>query len=155
MEYQAMAVDSQNLTDHVQIVALCSRFVTAVDARDFAAVADCFTSDGTLETVIPPNVMRSRDEIETGLRERTSSTLAAQHLVTNHLYDVDGDEAVGTASFVMYRWPKPPAVARGATAHGGTYNDRLARTERGWKFKHRRIEILWGPGALTAPDAVG
>jgi len=78
MEYQAMAVDSQNLTDQAQIVALCARFVAAVDARDFAAVADCFTSDGTLETVIPPNVMRSQDEIETGLRERTSSALAAR-----------------------------------------------------------------------------
>jgi hypothetical protein len=136
-----MAADSRNLTDHVQILALCARFVTAVDARD-----------GTLETVIPPNVMRSRDEIESGLRARTSGTLAAQHLVTNHLYDIDGDEGVGTASFVMYRWPKPPAVARGVTAHGGTYFDRLARTERGWKFKHRRIEILWGPGVLTAAD---
>ncbi len=148
-----MAADAQTLTDHLQIVALCARFVTAVDARDFAGVADCFTSDGTLETVIPPNVMRSRDEIETGLRARTSSTLAAQHLVTNHLYDVDGDQGAGSASFVMYRWPKPPAAACGATAHGGTYFDRLERTERGWKFKHRRIEILWGPGVLAVPDS--
>jgi ketosteroid isomerase-like protein len=146
-----MVADTRILFDHQQIVELCARYALAVDARDFVRVADCFTVDGTLETVIPPNTMHGRDEIEKVLREATSRTLAAQHLVTNHHYAVDGDEASGTSSFVMYRWPKPPAVATTTIAHGGTYFDKLDRTERGWKLKHRRIEILWGPGVLTTP----
>jgi ketosteroid isomerase-like protein len=152
VEETTMATDSRDLIDHLQIVALCTRYAVAVDARDFADVADCFTSDGMLETVIPPNVMRGRDKIEAGLRARTSSTLAAQHLVSNHQYQVDGDEGAGTSSFVMHRWPKPPTIASGAIAHGGTYFDTLKRTERGWRLKQRRIEILWGPGVLAAPD---
>jgi SnoaL-like domain len=152
--------------DHRQIIELCTRLATATDARDFPAIAACFTADGALETVIPPNVMRGRAQIEAGLRARTSTVLAAQHLVTNHRYDVDGDRAAGTSSFVMFRWPRPPpAEARdgaGAApgpgapvvAHGGTYHDRLERTPHGWRFSQRRIEILWGPGTLaTGPGA--
>lgn len=148
--------------DHRQIVELCARLATATDARDFPAIAACFTDDATMETVIPPSVMRGRAQIEAGLRARTSTVLAAQHLVTNHLYDVDGDRAAGTSSFVMFRWPRPPraeasdgtgaAPGPGApvVAHGGTYHDRLERTSHGWRFSLRRIEILWGPGTLAA-----
>jgi ketosteroid isomerase-like protein len=148
--------------DHRQITELCSRLAAATDARDFRAIAACFTADGTLETVIPPNVMHGRAQIEAGLRERTSTVLAAQHLVTNHLYDVDGDRAAGTSSFVMFRWQRPapaeagdragtaPGSGPAVLAHGGTYHDRLERTPDGWRFSLRRIEILWGPGTLAA-----
>jgi ketosteroid isomerase-like protein len=150
--------------DHRQIIELCAQLAAATDARDFPAIAALFTADGTLETVIPPNVMHGRAQIETGLRERTSSVLAAQHLVTNHRYDVDGDRADGTSSFVMFRWPRSPLAEAGdagaalgpgaaVVAHGGTYHDRLERTPCGWRFSQRRIEILWGPGTLAAgPD---
>jgi SnoaL-like domain len=146
--------------DHRQIIELCTRLAMATDARDFPAIAACFTADGTLETVIPPNLMRGRPQIEAGLRTRASTVLAAQHLVANHLYDVDGDRAAGTSSFVMFRWPRiPPADAAAeagpgprteVVAHGGTYHDRLERTPQGWRFSLRRIEILWGPGTLHA-----
>jgi len=145
--------------DHRQIIELCTRLAAATDARDFPAIAALFTADGTLETVIPPNVMHGQAQIEAGLRAHTSTVLAAQHLVTNHRYDVDRDRAAGTSSFVMFRWPlQPPAEAgeggvpgQGAAvvAHGGTYHDRLDRTSSGWRFSLRRIEILWGPGALA------
>jgi uncharacterized protein (TIGR02246 family) len=147
-----MALDAGEIGDHLQILALCARYAAAVDARDFAAVADCFTVDGTLETAVPPNLMHGRDAIETGLRAKTSRTLAAQHLVTNHLYAVDGNEATGEAAFVMYRWPKLSAADHGAVAHGGKYLDTLERTDRGWRLRHRRIEILWGPAVLMAGD---
>jgi SnoaL-like domain len=148
--------DARSLEDHRQIVELGARYAQATDARDFTAVAGCFTAGGTLETVIPPNLMQGRARIEADLQVKTSTVLAAQHLVTNHLYEIRGDEASGTASFVMFRWLKQPAAdgpACGAVAHGGTYHDWLVRTGQGWLFSRRRIEILWGPGTLTAPAA--
>jgi SnoaL-like domain len=151
--------------DHRQIIELCAQLAAATDARDFPAIAALFTADGTLETVIPPNVMHGRAQIEAGLRERTSTGLAAQHLVTNHRYHVDGDRATGTSSFVMFRWPRSPLGEAGddaravlgpgalVVAHGGTYHDRLEQTPHGWRFSHRRIEIRWGPATLAAdPD---
>jgi hypothetical protein len=142
--------DARLLEDHRQIVELGARYAQATDARNFTAVADCFTAEGTLETVIPPNVMHGRARIEANLQVTTSTVLAAQHLVTNHLYEIRGDEASGTASFVMFRWSKQLA-ADSPVAHGGTYHDWLVRSGQGWLFSRRRIEILWGPGALTAP----
>ncbi len=146
--------------DHRQIIELCARLAAATDARDFPAIAALFTADGTLETVIPPNVMHGRAQIEAGLQAHTSTVLAAQHLVTNHRYDVDDDGATGTSSFVMFRWPRQlpagagegggPGPAAAVAAHGGTYHDRLERTPSGWRFSLRRIEILWGPGTLVA-----
>lgn len=146
-----MAADPQELLDRQQIAELCTRYASAVDARDFAEVAKCFTEDGSLETALPPQTMNGRDEIERVLRAQTSSSLAAQHLVTNHFYAVDGDTSVGTSSFVMFRWPKGKELAGLTTAHGGAYNDQLERTADGWKIKRRRIKILWGPGEFATP----
>jgi len=134
-----------------QIVELCSRYAVAVDARDFAAVARCFTSDGSLETALPHRIMHGREGIERVLAAQTSSSLSPQHLVTNHIYTVDGDSCTGTSSFVMFRWPRSPAAVTGAVAHGGSYFDELERTVDGWRIKRRRIEILWGPAHFTAP----
>ncbi len=147
-----MGADPQELSDRQQITELCTRYASAVDARDFAGVANCFTHDGSLETALPPRTMRGRAEIERVLATQTSTVLAAQHLVTNHAYTVDGDTGVGTSSFVMFRWPKAQALAGPpVAAHGGAYIDRLERTADGWKIKHRRIEILWGPGEFAVP----
>jgi hypothetical protein len=71
--------------------------------------------------------------------------LAAQHLVTNHVYRVHGDSATGTSSFVMFRWPVSESMPPITSAHGGVYFDEAVRTDEGWKFKRRRIQILWGP----------
>jgi len=146
-----LGADPQELFDRQQISELCTRYASAVDARDFAGVADCFTHDGSLETALPPRTMRGREEIERVLATQTSTVLAAQHIVTNHSYTVDGDTGTGTSSFVMYRWPRAQERPGPPAAHGGTYIDRLERTAGGWKIQHRRIEILWGPGELAGP----
>ena len=146
-----MGADPQELSDRQQITELCTRYASAVDARDFAGVANCFTRDGSLETALPPRTMRGREEIERVLATQTSTVLAAQHIVTNHAYTVDGDTGLGTSSFVMFRWPHAQERPGPPAAHGGAYFDRLERTADGWKIKHRRIEILWGPGEFAGP----
>lgn len=146
-----MAEDPTEVSDRLQITDLCTRYASAVDARDFAEVARCFTDDGSLETALPPRTMHGRDEIERVLGDQTSTVLAAQHVVTNHSYTVSGDTGAGTSSFVMFRWPKTQELPGPPAAHGGAYIDRLERTGDGWKIKHRRIEILWGPGEFTTP----
>jgi uncharacterized protein (TIGR02246 family) len=149
-----LGADPQELFDRQQITDLCTRYASAVDARDFAGVANCFTDDGSLETALPPRTMRGREEIERVLASQTSAVLAAQHIVTNHSYTVHADTGLGTSSFVMFRWPTAQELPGTPAAHGGTYHDRLERTAGGWKIKHRRIEILWGPGEFArAPNA--
>jgi ketosteroid isomerase-like protein len=150
-----LGADPQELFDRQQIAELCTRYASAVDARDFAGVADCFTRDGSLETALPPRIMRGREEIERVLATQTSTVLAAQHLVTNHSYTVDGDAGVGTSAFVMFRWPKEQEWPGPLAAHGGAYIDLLERTADGWKIKHRRIEILWGPGEFAVTGNAG
>jgi ketosteroid isomerase-like protein len=125
-----------------EIAALCVRFASEVDKRNWAAVADCFTPDGTLETVLPPAVMHGRAEIEQSLRASAVPGLSAQHLVANHSYELKGEGATGHTSFTMFRWESgetpPPAVP-----YGGVYNDVLRRTDNGWRIAERRITILW------------
>jgi hypothetical protein len=133
---------SELATAMPQIEALCVRFATEVDARNWGAVADCFTPDGTLETVLPPAVMHGREEIERSLRASAVPGLSAQHLVANHNYELNGEWATGRTSFTMFRWESgdtpPPAVP-----YGGVYNDVLLHTDAGWRIAERRITILW------------
>jgi ketosteroid isomerase-like protein len=125
-----------------EIAALCVHFATEVDARNWDAVAACFTPDGTLETVLPPAVMRGHEEIERSLRASAVPGLSAQHLVANHTYEVSGEWAKGRTSFTMFRWEAGDTPPR-AAAYGGVYNDVLRHTDAGWRIAERRITILW------------
>jgi hypothetical protein len=114
---------SELATAMPQIAALCVRFATEVDMRNWEAVADCFTPDGTLETVLPPAVMHGRDEIERSLRASAEPGLSAQHLVANHSYEITGERATGHTSFTMFRWyggDTPPPAAPCTTTCSAT-----------------------------------
>ncbi|MET9507383.1 nuclear transport factor 2 family protein [Streptomyces flavidovirens] len=76
---------------------------------------------------------------------------ATQHLITNHLVDIEGDTAVCTAAF--------QATHRLATAHGsalwtlgGTYRFGLVRTAgHGWRISSVVMTTVWADGNQHLP----
>ena len=122
-----------SLTDDIiAIQQLLARYNRAADAGDADAFAATFTDDG--ETVTPDATRRGREALMEAARTVPQRIPGIRHWVTNHVVDVDGDEASATV-YVMV------VVAGGAegpqVAATGKYRDRLRRTPDGWRFTRR------------------
>ncbi|MFE3081736.1 nuclear transport factor 2 family protein [Nocardia tengchongensis] len=70
----------------------------------------------------------------------------ARHLMTNYTVDGDGKTATATCTVTKLQVVEPPFII--AT---GIYTDVLVRTEAGWKFQSRRLDI--DPGVFARAEA--
>jgi hypothetical protein len=151
---------ADELVDRSLLQELAFRYAAAVDACDRDAFLAVFEPDAALRTYAP-----GADEpfaVQTGhaelglvpgmMRERFHAT---QHMMTNHLVALDGDEATGTVYCTARHWNPDPL--------GGTdlivmirYEDRYRRRRDGWRILERRIRFLWSEtvSTLTAAQAV-
>lgn len=121
---------------------LTNEYAMAVDTAQLDALVDLFVPEAVFDPGpggIP--VMNNREEIQKffeGMFEGTSNRF---HLTSNHIIDVDGDSATGTAYY----------AAAGVTSDGasfsanGYYNDAYVRTAGGWKFLRRQAVALIDP----------
>jgi 3-phenylpropionate/cinnamic acid dioxygenase small subunit len=81
-------------------------------------------------------------------REASDRVGLYRHMTTEAVIEIDGDEAT-QRSYLLFL-----DRAGGSTrvANSGTYDDRLRRTENGWRFVSRRT-TLDAPWALELPNA--
>jgi hypothetical protein len=71
-----------------------------------------------------------------------------QHLLLNHVVDIDGDDAHAETYFLFVAEPRDARVVKFT---GGRYVDRLTRTEHGWAILARRVVMEWA----TEVEATG
>jgi ketosteroid isomerase-like protein len=133
------------LANRLAIVDVAVAYSTAVDARDWAALAGLFTDDAVWvheaggERVVGGAAIAAR--ISAGVA-RLDLT---QHLVGNHVVTVDGDEAVHSSYFQAQH----VRVGLPDGEHflsGGRYDDHLRRTSEGWLLTQRVLRRLWRQG---------
>ena len=134
----------RGLLDREAIVAICVRYATALDSRDWPLLRTCFQPDvvgeyegiGTLDGV---------DAIESVCRGALEPLDASQHLLGNHVVEVTGDDAVHSCQLHAQH---VRAGAEGGDLYvvAGSYTDRLRRTPDGWRITHRRLAVTWTDG---------
>lgn len=124
---------------------LTHEYVSALDGGRLDDLLALFTEDGVWDGTgwgIPAV------QGTAALREFFTSTMASNrgtcHLVLNHIIDVDGDTAKGTAYFHAFGRRLDGSLQDSL----GLYSDSFARTARGWKFARRSVS-----GLLTPPAA--
>ncbi len=97
-----MAIDEkqlQALIDRAAISEVQIRYATGVDMRDWALYRSCFTDE--IETDFSsaggttPQRMKADDWVEYA-RRTINGMKATQHMITNHVITLDGDEATDT-----------------------------------------------------------
>lgn len=137
-----MSISAQ---DHVEIQRLMYRYARCADHKDYAGFAEVFSEDAVFdysgtEVASLPAIQQMMHALDKYLR-----TL---HLVSNTLYEVDGDAASGetycTASHL-----RPQAERIEKLEMGIRYQDILRRTPGGWRIEHRRFELLWMQSAFV------
>lgn len=130
------------INDIEAIRRLTYEYAMAVDTMQLDALIDLFVP----EAVFDPGpggvpVMNNREEIREFFKATFEGTTNLFHLTSNHIIDVDGDTASGTAYY----------AASGVTSDGagfganGYYSDTYVRTADGWKFRRREAAALLDP----------
>lgn len=130
--------------DHQEIVAVCVRYATALDRRDWGLLRTCFAPDvvaayqgiGTLE---------GYQAVEDVCRRALEPLAASQHLLGNHDVTVDGDVA-HCSTYFQAQHVRPGTEGGDLYVVAGTYTDRMTRGDAGWRIAHRRLDVVWTDG---------
>ncbi|HEY3713343.1 MAG TPA: nuclear transport factor 2 family protein [Jatrophihabitantaceae bacterium] len=134
-------------------------YCRCLDEHDLDRLIDEVYTTDAVEDRRRGELIRGHEEIRAYFARASDILEATAHLLSNIEVSVDGDQATAYSRVTAYHWTR-------ATTHLGTarpadfvllasYDDRLRRTERGWRISHRRLTAL-GPGGVAAgelPDA--
>lgn len=146
-------MDVRELSDRAAITDAVVRMGWLLDRRDWAGLRELFTDvvytdytalwggrpqEGTVDALLSTSAQGSWRRTMDGLE-------ATQHLITNVLVDVDGDDARATANVLgVHRLPNPHGSPLWTV--GGTYDLRLVRTAAGWRIRAITQGLSWVDG---------
>ena len=142
--------DSTISRDHIELTELTHRYAWAIDTLDRDLLASVFTPQAKAHYVeVGPEILGldvrldGFDEIwewlHGGLGHRKGPAGLPWHFMSNHLIEVDGDEA--RMRYYMHNRPM---------AAGGVYYVAAVRTSQGWRISDLRLEEqIWKPTAYS------
>lgn len=136
------AVDS----DVELIRRLTHEYSAHLDGGRLDELVSLFTGDGIWDGTgwgIPP--VQGTSALRDFFASTMSSNAGTVHLVLNHIIDLDGDTAKGTACFHAF------GRRLDGNLHDslGLYTDTFIRTAQGWKFSRRAVTGLLAPPATA------
>ena len=143
-------MDVQELVDRAEIHDLLARYTYGLDFSQWDMVGSSFTDDGVydmhdyfarLGLDIEP--ARGREAIVGGLQAAVASDAAAtlQHFFTNMTVDLHGDDADVTTYLIVHTSREGHTFLTGAV-----WEDRLRRTDDGWRIAYRYLRFVWERG---------
>jgi 3-phenylpropionate/cinnamic acid dioxygenase small subunit len=143
-----------SLADRAEINDLLARYGFAIDLRKWDGLRSVFAEDAVIDYDWTSQHV-GIDAIVECLRASASSVAGTQHLMHTTMVTGTGD---GTAEGIVHVTAHhiaegaPPAPADATFTVTGTYTDRYARTDAGWRIKYRRLTLVTqagNPGILT------
>ncbi|WP_179475662.1 nuclear transport factor 2 family protein [Mycolicibacterium vinylchloridicum] len=115
-------------------------YTAATDGFDLAALALCFTQDGTLEYTGGGGALVGRDHIESGLRAQLSGaspgpkpTYVRHHVSSIRVFGLEPDKAEASSYFVVF--------TDVGVDHWGRYRDVLHPVRTRWLIASRKIKV--------------
>ena len=128
----------QQLQDEQAIREVIIRYGEYLDARDYAAYASLFASDGVwtggFGSFTGPAAIKEMLEKNLGKPERGFINKANFHLMTTVVVDVDGDTARARSRYTFFT---ASPDNRPTVALAGRYVDEFVRENGTWKIKRR------------------
>jgi 3-phenylpropionate/cinnamic acid dioxygenase small subunit len=138
------------LEDKDAIRELLARYCFLLDAYQLNEFAALFTADG--EWISRNGTAKGPEAIERllrGLVPEPAPGKRRKHFTTNIVIALAGDSGTVVSNFLVVR----DSEAGPVIAVAGTYDDTVARTPEGWKFKSRRLshDIVGESGLNVKP----
>lgn len=129
----------QALIERNEIIDVFNRYAVGVDRRDRDLYRSCFCDEIGVQVGDGVSKNCPADEwVEQAFRA-LSGFQATQHIITNHMVELDGDRARGSA----YLQARHFGPERMLTVHGCYEND-LVRSEDIWRIRKLRLAIISG-----------
>jgi SnoaL-like domain len=135
------------ISDRLRIHDLLVVYAAAVDARDWDRVRTVFTEDAVLDYSVFGGPRGTVDEAVEWVAKSLARVPMTQHLITNVLIHLGTDTAEVTSAVF-----NPLGTDQAPILIGGTYRDRVERTDRGWLIGERTAEFTWSSQPIKRPD---
>lgn len=132
----------------LEITALVNRYAQAVDGKDWALYASCFTTDAEIDYSSAGGARGGVAESTAWLATMLAPLSVSQHFITNQVIEVNGEDATCRAYFFGVVGNQSETESSLIWV-GGIYEDRLRLTEAGWRIAELVDISLWsnpGPG---------
>lgn len=141
--------DFQSITDRVELAELVSRLGRWLDDPASAAPSDLLASDVTVTS--PGGTARGREAV-VAQATRTHESRVTQHVMTDILADLGGDEASVTSNLLVAflgagSEPQPQWIS------GSRYAFGARRTPAGWRLTSISVQPIWQVGERPMPAA--
>ena len=148
MSEEARETSVQKILDRQAISDTVIRYATGIDMRDWEAYRSCFTDEVEIDFTSwgggEPSTMRG-DDWTAGVRAGLSGFSATQHISTNHVITIDGDEAT-CVSYMQAQHYLPNAEGDNTLTLGGYYTNTLVRADDGWRIRRCQLTVTWTTG---------
>jgi len=145
----ATAESLQKLLDVQEIQTILSKYVIAVDTREFSLFDDCFSADATID--LANTGVFTRDSYRDLCRQVLPTLDATQHHLGLPVIDVQGDRAFSRCYFIAQH-ARNSLAPNPFVLIGGWYDDELARVNGQWRIIRRLGTAVWFDGN---PDVLG
>jgi SnoaL-like protein len=140
------AIMSDELFDRLHIVDLVTSVGRCLDERDFERLRELFTEDATVAT--PGGTVSGHDALVAQARRGHSRDKGIQHVITNHLVDLDGDRASVRANLLVAFAAAGPEDPQPFLL-GEVYRFELRRSAGGWRISSLRSTPVWSLNRST------
>lgn len=134
----------QALYDRCEIIDVTLRYALALDTRDWALLAQCFTRDATADFGVWGKAV-GLEQIAAAARPVMEGMDRTQHTIVNHMLTVNGDVADCTC-YLVAEHLLITAVGGSTSTTRGVYRDHFVRTSDGWRIAARVLEVTWREG---------
>lgn len=138
----------QTVQDELAIRGLLNAYATHLDGRQFRDWVALFTADGRWDGGL--GEFEGQDALldmlhsNLGTAPLEGERYRSLHLFSNPVIEIDGNTATASSRYAFYAAgedgaPRPLLV--------GHYEDRLLKTDHGWRFAERRVhdDLFAGP----------
>lgn len=132
----------QILVERQQIVDVFNRYAMGVDLRDRDLYRSCFTDELELD-MIGMAGSQPADEWVAKALDLVSNYEATQHIISNHVIEIDRDTATGTAYLQAQHFNRE---AGKSLLLGGYYANEFTRTKEGWRISKLVLKSTWTQG---------
>jgi ketosteroid isomerase-like protein len=139
--------DVQTLLDEREIHAVALRYCRALDTKDWALLDEVFVPDATAQLGAPA-MLEGIEAIRGRVRSALEHLDDSQHLVGNHEIATDGDSATHRC-YLQAQHIRAAAEGGPNWMVAGRYEDRLVRTDAGWRIAHRTLTVMWTDGNVA------
>lgn len=134
------------VADRLALLDVAYAYARFADRIDAESLGGLFVEDGVLRILRPgadvaPVERVGRAEIISAIKrlDRYQSTF---HLVGNHYYEIDGDEATGEVYCVAHHVQGEPGE-RSDHVMMIRYHDLYRRAPTGWRIVQRELQVDW------------